>query len=143
MRDWKRRLAVARLVQAEFVQRVDAWIAGKEHEKLSAFVGQNLSMFSQQHSSGVPLILVDLPVVKSGGGSLRYLQEDDGEVTGQDVFQTHSFQESSIWRTLAAGTPLKLRVFCDPNFRDLVRSAIPRATMQEIVVAAARQVKNQ
>jgi hypothetical protein len=96
------------------------------------------------HEAGDILVLIDIPTERSGARiPLEYLPEADRRDILQDWPNPIALDESVIWTNLhdaflkAVG---KVRLFCDPRFRDTFEAGLKKEKLAQIVEGVVRQL---
>ena len=90
------------------------------------------------------LVLIDYPPRKPGSDTaLKVVREQEGIHPGDDDFSVATMESATMWSALRQQMPMslaKVRVFCHPDFRDLLRVTVDRGTFESLVNDAINEV---
>jgi serine/threonine protein kinase len=84
-------------------------------------------------SRAEPLLLIDIPPVRSNQEGLEYLAEEDRRRYKIDELKTGNFEKSTLWNELqqnSRGSLAKVRVFCDPEFSEFLTSYLTHTQIE-------------
>ncbi|MGH8543734.1 MAG: protein kinase domain-containing protein [Gammaproteobacteria bacterium] len=138
---WEDRLRASELLQKALVERAGQFAT--RGETVSTVTPTDADRFVARGASE-PLILLDYPPDKPGARTeLKILREREGAQPGEDDFSLSSLEASSVWGRLREEAPnslAKLRVFCHPRFRAVLRVIVDRASFEQLVDDAIGEV---
>ena len=131
--------------QNDFQNRVIAFLISVDQKDMrypdsSAAGDEALERVIQAHEEENILLLVDIPTERSGSRiRLEYLPEADSRDILQEWGEPIALEDSLIWQNLhdsfleAVG---KVRVFSDPNFRDVFEARLNKTSLTEMLEAS-------
>ena len=116
-----------------------------KNPETSPFASGHLYQDLRQGLQGEIIITVDIPLSRPGAiVGLQYLTEAERQDVMQQWKLPNSLEDSIIWSNLNDDTFIesvgKIRVFGHQDVAEIIRAAIPRSQLEEVLEASLRRV---
>lgn len=137
--DGEKRLKLQRTIQEGIVEAV---LSGSKEAPYGEddTIQSQVSAFAKRGAKSA-LLLLDVPREKSSDKPLEYLVEEDRPDFKKDAVRVVKLERSIVWRGIQEGfiqSIGKIRLFCHPEFSELVKVLVPRAKREEIILGAIK-----